>query len=134
MTVRLSTTAVLDDELADAKTNWGHVNAKQAVPASATVHAFIAPATGTIQYVASKAGTGAGAGESSSLDVQIGGVSCLTGAIVVDQAAGTNVVAGTIDAAADDIAAGDVVTVVNTYVAGGGGQADLEFDIHFKLA
>ena len=135
MTVRLSATSVLDDELADAKTNWGFVNAKQAAPASATVHCFVAPAAGTIQYFAAKAGTGAGVGESSTLDLQIGGVSCLTGAVVVNEASGTNVVAGTVDVAADDIAAGDVISVANVYVAGGApAQADLEFDIHFKLA
>jgi hypothetical protein len=45
-------------------------------------------------------------------------VSCLTGVITLDAAAATTVTSGTIDTAADDLAADDVVTIVFTYTAG----------------
>jgi hypothetical protein len=90
----------------------------QATAASATIRQFIASGTGVIKAVKAQAGAGAGTGESITVDVQIGGVSCLTGVITLDAAAATTVTSGTIDTAADDLAADDVVTIVFTYTAG----------------
>lgn len=92
----------------------------QATAASATVRAFIAGRTGVVKGVKAQAGAGAASGESLTVDVQIGGVSCLSSVITLDDTAATTVQDGTIDTAADDLAADDIVTVVFAYTAGGG--------------
>jgi hypothetical protein len=92
----------------------------QTTAASATVRSFVASGTGVITGVYAAAGATAAAGESLTVDVQINGVSCLSSVITLDAAATTVAQAGTIDTAADDIAAGDIITVVFAYTAGGG--------------
>jgi len=92
----------------------------QATAASATVRWFLASGTGLIKSVKAQAGAGAASGESLTVDVQIGGTSCLSSVITLDNAAGTTVQSGTIDTANDDLAANDVVTIVFAYTAGGG--------------
>jgi hypothetical protein len=92
----------------------------QAVAATATTTLFIAPAAGTIKGLLAVAGTAAAAGESMTCDVQIGGVTALTSVATLDDAAGTTAQTAVVNAAADDFVAGNVITVVRTYVAGGG--------------
>jgi hypothetical protein len=90
----------------------------QATAASETVRWFLASGTGLVKSVKAQAGAGAGTGESLTVDVQIGGVSCLSSVITLDAAAATTVQSGTIDTANDDLAANDVVTIVFAYTAG----------------
>jgi hypothetical protein len=81
---------------------------------------FTAPAAGLITAVSAQAGTGADTSETATVDVKIGGSTCLTGVITLDNAAGTVAQAGTIDAAADDIANGDAITFDYDWTTGGG--------------
>lgn len=90
-----------------------------AVAATVTERRFVATADGVIDRFGAQAATGAAAGESTTCDVQINGVSALTAAVVLDDAAGVGYVAGAVDVAANTFTAGDVITVVKTYVAGG---------------
>lgn len=107
------------DAAIEAADNFRHTEL-QATAASATIRSFIAGRTGEVKAVKAQAGAGAAAGESLTVDVQIGGVTCLTGVITLDNAAGTTVQDGTIDTAADDLAEDDIVTTVLVYTAGGG--------------
>lgn len=93
---------------------------EQAVAATASDHAFIAPGAGRITAVQGFPGAAAAAGESMTIDAHIGGVSALTAVGTIDNASGLTVVAGTIDPAANTFAQGDVITFERTYVAGGG--------------
>ena len=81
--------------------------------------AFIAPSAGEVTYVAAFNGETAASGEDMSVDVTIGGTTCLTGAIALAAAQTTAVVAGTL-AAAVAFSAGDKVVIARTYTAGGG--------------
>jgi hypothetical protein len=90
----------------------------QTTAASATVRSFIASGAGVITGVYAAAGATAGTGESITVDVQINGVTCLSSVITLNAAATTVSQPGTIDTAADDIAAGDLITVVFAYTAG----------------
>lgn len=90
----------------------------QAVAADATTVAFVAPAAGRILAVNAYSTVGAGVGESETVDVRIAGVSALTAPIDLNQAAGTAVQAGVIDAAHDDFIAAQIVTLVRDYTAG----------------
>ena len=92
---------------------------EQTTAANLTSFAFMAMRAGKIKDVAAVAGTGAAADEDMAVDVQINSVSCLTAAITLDNAAGTTLQSGTIDAAANTIARGDLITIVRTYTAGG---------------
>lgn len=87
--------------------------------ASWTKGLFVAPEAGEISHFSIYFGTAAAAGESMEVDLQIGGVSCLVAPITVDDTDGTDVVSGTIDTAANTLAAGDKVEIVFTYTAGG---------------
>ena len=82
--------------------------------------AFIAPADGEIAYVGAFNAAAAAAGESMAIDVEIGGTTCLTGAITLDDGDGTDVVEGTLDTAAVAFSQGDKVVITRTYTAGGG--------------
>jgi len=109
----------------------GHM---QAVAATATDVVMIAPAAGQITIAQAVAGTAANAGESMDCDVQINGVSALSAAIPLDNAAGTNVQTSPLGAAVT-FAQGDLISVVRTYVAGGGAapMADTLVDIGYRL-
>jgi len=91
----------------------------QITAASETDGVLIAPADGEITYAAAFANVAAAAGESMTFDVQVEGVTVLTGVITVDDAATTAVVAGTL-IADPSFSAGDRITVDRVYVAGGG--------------
>jgi sulfur carrier protein ThiS len=113
-----------------------HAYSLQAAAATADVDLFIAPAAGVISAVSARAGTTAAAGEDMAIDVEIGGTTCLTAAIVLDDAAGVTVVAGVVDAAANVLAAGDLVEVTRVYTAGGGAtpMADTFVSVFFTAA
>ena len=95
---------------------------------------FIAPADGEITSVQAVAGTAAAAGESMDCDVEIGGATCLSAPITLDDAAGTTVQAGTLGAGVA-FSAGDKISAVRTYVAGCGPTPMLDtlIDIGYKL-
>ena len=105
----------------------------QAAAATATTVTFIAPGPGQLVYAAAQSTVGPGAGESMTFDITINGVSALTGTFVLDQANGTAVLAGTIDTAANAIAAGDLVRVVRTYVAGAAAMTSTWASIGYEL-
>ncbi len=99
-----------------------------------TINAFIAPAAGTILAVYAKLGTGCAAGQTVDVDVQIAGVTALTGAAQLDNGDGTTAIAGSVDAAADDFTAGQLITVLNTEANGGGPTAsDLTVTVAWRL-
>ena len=92
----------------------------QAVAATATVTQFIAPAAGRIIGVYAKSDKTAGAGESMTYDVHIDAQTTLTGDITVNATSTTVPVAGVIDTGSSHnvFAAGQVITIIRTYVAG----------------
>jgi hypothetical protein len=93
----------------------------QAVAATATKRAFRALTDGAIREVAAEVGTVAAAGESLSIDITIDGVSALTAPIVIDDSVTINTpVAGVVDAASNEYAAGELIEVSFTYTAGVG--------------
>jgi len=92
----------------------------QATAASLDIDVMIAQQDGTIESFKAVSGATAAAGESMTVDVQIGGVSALTAAITLDAAATTVVQSGTIDTAANSFSAGDIISIVRVYTAGGG--------------
>lgn len=99
-----------------------------------TVNSFIAPAAGTITAISGKLGTTCAAGQTVTIDVEIAGTSCLTAPYVIAAADTTTVKSGVIDAAADDFAAGELITVIWTEAnAGGPTAADLFHVIGWKL-
>ena len=106
-----------------------------AVAATVTERRFVATADGVIERFGAQAAGAAAAGESCDCDVQINGATALTATALVDNAAGTNYVAGTVDPAANTFTAGDVITVVKTYVAGGGAapMTDICAPVHVRL-
>ncbi len=91
----------------------------QATAANLTVQSFMATRAGTISAVLAVAAVTAASGEDMTVDVQIGGVSCLTAVIDLDNTAGTTAQSGVVDTAANTLAAGDVVTIIRAYTAGG---------------
>lgn len=115
----------------------GHLpTATQAVLADATIQTYIMQAAGTITGVGAFIGTAVTGDRTHTVDVKIGGVSVFTGAtpIMLNAAATTTVVEGTINAAANTFAKGSVVTVVVDYTAGtGAGGADLSVTIGYQL-
>lgn len=117
------------DEVVWNGTDWTRLGRKvtqlthsdvQAAASSETTFAFLAMRAGAINDVIAVAETAAAAGEDMAIDVQINGVTCLTSAIVLDDAAGVTPQVGTVDTAANTLARGDIVTIVRTYTAGGG--------------
>jgi len=106
---------------------------RQAVAATAEEIAFIAPGDGELTSVQAVAGTAAAAGEDMACDVKVNGVSALSAAITLDDAAGTDVQSGTIATAA--FSAGDKVTVARTYTAGGSPtpMTDTAVTVGFKI-
>ncbi len=92
----------------------------RAVAATETITADIAPADGEIVAANAYPQVTAAAAESMTVDVMINGVTALTGVITMDNASGIAVVAGVLDSAAVEFSAGDKITVVRTYTAGGG--------------
>ena len=105
----------------------------QAVAATANDVAFISPGAGRITAFRCVPQIAAGAGESMTCDVEIGGASALSATAVMDQASGLNVVAGTVNAAANTLAAGDVVTVDRVYVAGAAAMTGTDCDVSYEL-
>lgn len=108
----------------------------QAVAATATDTVMLAPGAGNITALRAVPGAAAAAGESMTCDVQIGGVTALSAVATIDNASGLNVVAGTVDLAADDFVAGDVITIVRTYAAGGAPTpiVNTVVDVAYELA
>lgn len=97
-------------------------DSRQLAAASETLRVFRALAAGRIVACAAETGTVAAAGESMTFDVQIAGVTALTGVITIDDTVAIDTpVAGVVGAGAvAEFAAGELVSVVRTYVAGGG--------------
>ena len=94
--------------------SWQHIAAAD------TLRYFRATSAGRIVIANVEDGTVAAAAESMTFDVQIGGVSCLTGLITLDNGDSIDTpVAGVVDVAANTFAAGDLVRVVRAYVPGG---------------
>ena len=98
------------------------VDSRQLAAASETLRVFRALAPGRILAVAAETGTVAAAGESMTFDVQIAGVTALTGLITVDDGVAIDTpVAGVLGAGViAEFAAGELVTVDRVYVPGGG--------------
>jgi len=96
-----------------------NITDQQVTAATANSVGFIATEDGQIETIYAAALTGAGAGESMSIDVKIGGTTCLVTPITVNQASGTSVVAAAVDPLASAFSKGDLVTVERTYTAGG---------------
>lgn len=96
------------------------LDSRQVVAATETLRSFRALRPGRVTHVAAETGTAAAAAESMTFDVEIAGASCLTAVITVDNAVPIDTpVAGVVDAAAANFAAGDLVRVVRVYVPGG---------------
>lgn len=110
---------ILNEVIAAANNGASHTEKQATAATAAGVLAFIAPAAGAITSVKAFAGAGAASGESMAVDVKINGTTCLSAAITLNEAAGTDVQSGTL-ATAVALAAGDKVTVDFTYTAGGG--------------
>lgn len=97
----------------------------QHLPVAETLRSFRAKGAGRIIAAHAEVGTAAGAGESMTFDVQIGGVSCLNAAIAVTDATAIDTpVHGVINTAACTFAANQLVTVVRAYVPGAGTLRD----------
>jgi hypothetical protein len=112
------------------------VSGTQAVAATASFFIMIAPSAGRIIALKARAGAGAAAGESLVVDVHEGGVSMMTTPVTLDNAAGTNVQTGTVDAGAPGaMAVNNIITWELTYVAGGGPTpiVDSEYTAEFRL-
>lgn len=96
------------------------MDSRQGAAATETIRTFRAIAPGTIIGVTAEDGVVAAAAESMTVDVKIAGVSCLVAPITLDNAVPIDTpVAGVLAPAAVAFAAGDLVTVVRTYVPGG---------------
>jgi len=91
----------------------------QATAATLTSQQFMALAAGEISVVMAKAAVAAAAAEDMTVNVLINAVSCLTAVVDLDAAAGIVVQAGVVDTAANSFVAGDTITIVRTYTAGG---------------
>ena len=98
----------------------GRISSHQTAAATLVENKMIAQAAGTITGVQAVAGTAAAAGESMNVDVKIGGTTVLSATLTIDNSSGTTVQNGTLDSAAVDFAAGDVISIERTYTAGGG--------------
>lgn len=86
-----------------------------------TLRVVRASTSGVISAAYAEVGTAAAAGESMTFDVQIKGVSCLTGLITIDSTTVIDTpVPGVIDVTANSYVAGDLISVVRVYVPGGG--------------
>lgn len=105
----------------------------QAVAATSNDVAFISPGAGSITAFRCVPQVGAGAGESMTCDVEIGGVSALSVTAVMDQASALTVVTGTVNGAANTLAAGDAVTVDRVYIAGAAAMVETDCDIAYEL-
>ncbi|NIV93801.1 hypothetical protein GWN42_13630 [candidate division KSB1 bacterium] len=92
----------------------------QAVAATATEIAFVATGSGSILDGKCAVLTAAAAGESMVIDVKINGTTCLQATTTIDDSSGTTAEDLNIDDTANDLAAGDIVTIERTYTAGGG--------------
>ena len=115
-----------------AWTSPGSSMSFQAVAASATTVEWVAPAASNITGLAAIAGTGCDVAETMTFDVTINAVTALTGVITLDNAAGTTVQTGTVDGAADDFVAGDVIRVARV-LAGASTLADTSAVINYEL-
>jgi len=112
----------------------GQVTAEQTVLADATISTWIAPAAGSIVAGQAFVGVACTGNRTTAVDVKINGTSIYTVKPLIDAAATTTVVAGTLDAAKLAFAKGDVITVVNDYTAGtGGGGGSLVATVGYKL-
>ncbi|HUU34885.1 MAG TPA: hypothetical protein VMW48_12540 [Vicinamibacterales bacterium] len=111
-------------------------DSRQLAAVSETLRVFRALAAGRLVACAAETGTVAAAGESMTFDVQIAGVTALTGLITVDDTTVIDTpVAGVLGAGAiREFAAGELITVDRVYVAGGGAtpMRDTVVDIHLQ--
>lgn len=103
--------------------------------ADATLASFTAPRAGVIIGVYTKLGTGCGGAETVTVDLQIGGVTCLGGLIALNAADTTDAKAGVLAAApATSFTAGQAITVVIDQTTGGADTAsDLSTCIAWRL-
>jgi hypothetical protein len=108
--------------------------ATQAVLADATIATYIAQAAGSITAGKAFVGVACTGDRTTEVDVKIDGVSIYTVKPLINAAATTTVVSGTLDATKLAFAAGSVITVVNDYTAGtGGGGGSLVVSVGYKL-
>ena len=96
------------------------VTSEQTTAATLTDTVLVAPQAGIIASFMAIAATTAASGESMVCDIKINGTTALTTTADLDDAAGTTATPGVVDAAAAAFVAGDVITIVRTYTAGGG--------------
>ena len=110
----------------------------QAVLADATLLTWVVPAAGTIYLTQQFVGThvtGAGGLEKTEVDVTKNGATILTAKTLINAAAGTAVVDGTLIGGTCAVVKGDKIAIVNDYtVDGGGGDtgAALTVSVHYQ--
>lgn len=114
-----------------------HEDSRQLAAASETLRVFRPLEAGRIIRVTAETGTVAAAGESMTFDVQIAGVTALTGVITIDNTVVIDTpVPGVLGAGAiAQFAGGELITVVRTYVPGGGAtpMRDTVVDIEVQI-
>lgn len=135
--VDLSGGASLGDDARDVHENYQAVAASTLANAIAA-RSFRAPKAGTIEECFAEvppSALAAGVGESMTFDITINGVTCLTAPILIDDTilAGVPVV-GAIDPAANAFAAGDLIEVIRTYVAGAAAMTETVASVSARYA
>jgi len=112
----------------------------QATLADATLKTCIVPAAGVLHRVESFVKTGCSGtahAEKTEIDVTKGGVSILTAKSLINEAAGTGIVVGSLTGGTCAVVKGDKIAIVNDYTAdgaGGNAGADLCVSIYYKGA
>jgi hypothetical protein len=107
--------------------------AEQASLSDATIATFIAAEDGEIIAAQARLGSAVTGDRTAEVNVLINGVSIYTVKPLLNAAATTLAVAGTLNATKVAFEAGDIITVVDDYTAGtGGGGANLLVSIGFQ--
>jgi hypothetical protein len=112
-----------------------HADSRQLAAASEVLRVLRPRANGRIVAVAAETGTVAAAGESMTFDVQVSGATVLSAVITINDGVVIDTpVAGTL-VASPIFTAGQLITAVRTYVAGGGAtpMRDTVVDIELQL-